>query len=204
MRLFQRHKMSIKLNIGKFSFAALLLILSTSFAKAQEKVNWISFEEMIEKQKVEQKKVFIDIYTDWCGWCKKMDEATFQQPHIAAYLNENYYSVKFNAEQKSAITWKGNTFEFTPSGRKGFHKLAFELTRGKLSYPTIVFLDEAMDIIQPIPGYRAPEEFDMIMHYFGEDAHKSTSWKIYSKNYRRTKRNNKNKLAQPVKYKNGN
>uniref|UniRef100_A0A3Q2YUK7 Spermatogenesis-associated protein 20-like TRX domain-containing protein n=1 Tax=Hippocampus comes TaxID=109280 RepID=A0A3Q2YUK7_HIPCM len=49
------------------------------------------------------KKVFIDIYTDWCGWCKKMDKDTFQNPEVAAYMNENFLMVKMDAEGKDPI-----------------------------------------------------------------------------------------------------
>ena len=66
---------------------------------AQEsKVKWYTFEEAVELNKAEQRKIFIDVYTDWCGWCKKMDATTFNSPEIAKILNEEYYAVKFDAE----------------------------------------------------------------------------------------------------------
>jgi len=143
------------------------------------KVNWLSWEEAIEKSKVQKKKIFVDIYTDWCGYCKKMDKATFQQQDIANYINENFYAVKFNAEQRKSIELNGQMYKFKAAGRKGYHELAFNLTRGKLSYPTIVFLDEEMKIIQPIPGFQDPKSFELIMTYFSEDHHKITPWKKY-------------------------
>ena len=165
---------------------AILVVLSFSFSSVSaqsSKVKWLSWEEAIEKSKIQKKKIFVDIYTDWCGWCKKMDAATFQQPDIAKYLNDNYYAVKFDAEQRESIELNGQLYKFKSAGRKGYHDLAFALTRGKLSYPTIVFLDEEMKVIQPIPGFQDAKTFEVIMTYFSEDHHKNTPWKKYMSSY---------------------
>ena len=90
---------------------------------AQEKIQWMSIEKAYELTQSEEKpkKIFIDVYTDWCGWCKRMDKATFQKPEVAAYMNEHYYNVKFNAEQKEDITILNNTFTFIAQGQRGYH-----------------------------------------------------------------------------------
>jgi uncharacterized protein YyaL (SSP411 family) len=152
-------------------------------AIGQDNVNWLTWEEAVELNKKEHRKVFVDVYTDWCGWCKKMDKATFQQPHIAEYLNENYYPVKFNAEQRTDITLNEKVYKFVRSGRSGYHELAAEITFGKLSYPTIVFMDENMKVIQPIMGYKDAGVFEMIMTYFAEDHYKTTPWKKFTSVY---------------------
>ena len=161
----------------------LLLVVLPCLAWSQNdiKVNWLTIEEAIEAQKEEPRKIFIDLYTDWCGWCKRMDVQTFQQPHIAQYLNNNFYAVKFNAEYKSDIKYKGETFQYVRSGKKGYHELAAKLANYRLSYPTLIFLDENMDIIQPIPGYQDEKTFELIMIYFAEDYYISTPWKRYIK-----------------------
>ena len=65
------------------------------------------------------------------------------------------------------------------TGQSGYHELAAEITFGKLSYPTIVFLDEKLNVIQPIPGYKDPTSLDKILKYFAEDYYKTTPWKKY-------------------------
>lgn len=146
-------------------------------------INWITWEEMMEKSKKEPRKVVVDVYTDWCGWCKRMDATTFRQKQIAKYINQNYYAVKFNAEDKKDIDFKGKTFKFVKNGMRGYHELAAEITRGRLSYPTVVFLDESLEVIQSIPGYRDASEFEKIVTYFGENQHQKTPWETYQKNY---------------------
>ena len=105
------------------------------------------------------KKIFIDVYTDWCGWCKRMDKATFQNPEVAAYMNAHYYNVKFDAEQKESIEMLGNTFEFVPQGSRGYHELAAALLNGKMSYPTVVFMNPKFEMLSPVPGYQEATHF---------------------------------------------
>ena len=71
---------------------ALFALMSMS-AMAQEKIQWMSFEDAVERCAKEPKMVFIDVYTDWCGWCKRMDQSTFANPVIAKYMNEHFYAV---------------------------------------------------------------------------------------------------------------
>src|SRR5690242_17457474 len=85
-------------------------------------VNWMTFEQAIEKSKTEKRAIFIDVYTDWCGWCKVMDKSTFNDPEVAKLLNEKFYAVKFNAEQREDVTFQGTTFKFVASGQSGYHQ----------------------------------------------------------------------------------
>ena len=160
----------------------LILILSVSIAHAQE-IEWLSFEEAVAKSKEEPRKLLIDIYTDWCGWCKKMDRDAYENTHVAEYISKNFYAVKFNAEQTESIEFDGHTFKFIPQGRRGVHELAAALTNNKLSYPTTVFMDENLRIIQPIPGYMNAKSLDPILKYIGGDKFKNTKWEDFQKNY---------------------
>lgn len=165
------------------------LLVMGSWTPVEEEVveiNWISWEEAAELTANEKnpKKVFVDVYTDWCGWCKRMDKVTFQHPEVAKYMAKNFYMVKFNAEQKENIEYKGVTFKYVPSGRRGYHELAAALLQGKLSYPSTVFLDETMSILTVVPGFLKPVDFYPIAQYFGEGAHKDKGWEEYRKSYK--------------------
>lgn len=161
-------------------FIATAFLFSLSIA-AQE-VNWISWDEAYELSKTAEnpKKIFVDVYTDWCGWCKKMDKDTFQNPEVAAYMQDNFYMVKLDAEQKEDIIYDGKTFKFVPSGRRGYHELAAALMQGKMSYPTVVFLDEKLAMLSPVPGYQKVKPFLEIARYFGDNIYKEKDWKTYS------------------------
>lgn len=162
---------------------ATILFSSTSFTnkpkknKEGEGIKWVSLKEAIELSKKEPRKIFIDVYTDWCGWCKRMDQATFQNEKVGEYMNEKFYCVKLNAETYNEEIVLGNT-TFKKTGRN--HELAIALLQGKMSYPTVVFLDESFSTIQPVPGYRAPGDFLNMAKFFGDNSYKTMSWEQYN------------------------
>ena len=90
----------------------ILSVLFFQFSYSQ-KVNWITIEKAQELQKKVPKNIIMDVYTNWCGPCKLMDKYTFQNPDVANYLNDNFYSVKFNAEGDEKVIFKGRNFKNT-------------------------------------------------------------------------------------------
>jgi thioredoxin-related protein len=156
-------------------------------AAPSSKIKWMDFEEAVALNNKKPKKMFIDMYTDWCGWCKKMDAATFINPVIVEYMNENYYAVKFNAERKDTITFNGTKFvNANPTGSRSSHDLAKELLSGRMSYPSFVFLDESFKKVTTVPGYRKAPEFEAILNYIASNAYKTQKWEEYSASFKGT------------------
>lgn len=163
---------------------ALTINLNTLDAFGQVELKWYTIEEVQKLNAENPRKIFIDVYTDWCGWCKKMDATTFQDPRIVKILNEDYYAVKLDGEGKETILFKDKEYNFVPQGRNGYHELAAILLNGKLSYPTTVYLDENLNMIQPIAGYLKVHELEPILFFFGKDHYKNQSWQDFlTKNY---------------------
>ena len=119
-------------------------------------INWINIEEAQKLGKDEPRKIFVDVYTDWCGWCKKMDRSTFADKSVVDYVNQNYYAVKLNAESSRKIVFNG--YEMTESSLARSMRVS--------GYPTIVFIDEKFESVQPVPGYRNAEQFKKILKEF--------------------------------------
>lgn len=147
-------------------------------------INWMTFEEAMERNKKNPKKVFVDLYTDWCTWCLRMEKVTFENPAIAEYINENFYPVKLDAETKRAISFKENNYVFrADASEKGIHEIAVYLTRGRLNYPSVIFLDENMGNPQPIPGFQNPVFMDKLLKFFGEDYYREIDWGLFNQIY---------------------
>lgn len=147
------------------------------------KINWKSIEEVEQLMKSNPKKVVVDAYTSWCGWCKRMDKNTFQHPEIAKYINDNFYAIKFDAETKETVNFKGKDYNFVKGGRKGHNELAKLLLKGRLSYPTISFLNENMDLINAFPGYKAPNDFDALLNYVNNDEFANMGYTQYKSTF---------------------
>lgn len=90
-----------------------------------------------------KKYVLADIYTDWCGWCKRLDRDTFANPQMMAYLNTKFVCVKVNAEQ--------------PNGRP-------VATKYRVSgYPCALVFDPSGKMIGKLSGYFKPDEYQQAL-----------------------------------------
>lgn len=148
------------------------LLVGTGLGFAQESINWLTWEEMKDLQEQERKKVFVDVYTDWCGWCKKMDASTFKDPEVVAAMNAYYYAVKLDAEMKDTIMHNNMMFvNINPDKKRGVHTLAASLLNSKMSYPSFVVLDENFNRNIIISGYQKVPELLANLLFFGTNQH---------------------------------
>lgn len=155
---------------------------ATAVEKHEGEIHWMTWEEAVEANKKNPKKFFIDFYTDWCGWCKRMDKTTFSDASVAKYINDNFHPIKFNAEQKSTIVHDGQEFTWQKGGRNGYHTLAYSLLDGRLGYPSYVYLTPTFERILVSPGYKPVNDMQKELKFVKEEHYGSTSWDEYKKN----------------------
>jgi len=185
----------LKNMVKKISIAfgvALLVVIAQSFisekiSTSDEKspVNWMTFSEAVEASKKTPKPIMVDVYTQWCGPCKMMSKNTFGNEKIAKYLNEHFYCVKFDAESFDSVAFNGYVFKNNnpPGTQRPVHDFAVSILDGKLSYPSIVFLNEQIQRLQIMVGYYQPEPFEPIMKFFGSGKYKDTKYEDFEKTF---------------------
>lgn len=159
--------------ISKYLLSIAFLLFAGALAA---QINWLSMEEALELQKKQPKKILIDVYTHWCGPCKRLKETTFVHPKLVEYVNEHFYAVAFDAEQADSLVFKGVTYknpDYKPNvqGRNGVHQFSRFLGVG--AYPTIVFMDEKGIIIDKMVGFRSAPECEPYLKYVGDDIYKT-------------------------------
>jgi thioredoxin-related protein len=159
--------------IGFFSF--------TPMPQAKEQINWMSFDQAVAQNKIHPKKIFIDVFTSWCGWCKRMDATTYTDKDLIEYMNKNFYAVRLDAETNDTFHFNNHIFVNPGQGRNSVNELAYSLLDGKMSYPTTVYLDEKFNRLSMAPGYLSTDDLKVILKYFAENKYKTLSYQDYKR-----------------------
>lgn len=146
-----------------------------------EKMKWMSLQQVQDSLQSVKRPVLIDLYTDWCGWCKVMDKKTYANKNVSSYLQEKFYSVKVDAESRKDLSWKGKAYSYNRDYKT--NDFAIYLTNGQLSYPTTVFIPVDGEP-QAIPGYLSPAEFESLVKYFGEGKFGKVSFDEYQRSFK--------------------
>ena len=130
----------------------LTVLVLTGFTADTQKVDWNSWNEGYQKGLNSDKAILVDVYTDWCGWCKKMDKTTYSNGKVVQKIEEHFVPIKFNPEEKKTYTIDGREV----NGRQ----LLKIISNGKHSgYPSTYFLFPDQRKIQGVSGYKGPADF---------------------------------------------
>ena len=148
------------------------------FTSATAQVKWHTVEQAAAAKIGEGKLYFVDFYTSWCGYCKKMDRETFTDPTVAKILNQYYYPVKFDAESSKTFTWFGQTYH--PAKGSGRNR-AHEFAAGLNGYPSFVLFFPDGKPLQAIPGFIPAKDFTVILWYFASGDYNRYPYERYQK-----------------------
>ncbi len=156
--------------MNKVKSVLLFVLISFCFINVavaqQESINWMSFEDMQKSYATAPKPIIIDLYTDWCGWCKVMDNNTYKNQKLVKYINEKYYAIKFNAESKNSVNFNGKLYNYDAKNR--INSLALYLTYGRLEFPHTILIEAPYGQPAPFSGYLKPGQMESPLKFFGE------------------------------------
>ncbi len=172
----------------KVAMYTCLLIFGFSkpqFAGTEKKgVEWQQPESLgLYRFDPNDKPILVDVYTDWCHYCKLMDASTWQDASVSAYVNANFVAVKFNAESRDSLAWNGKRYGYQP--RYKVNMLAVELLKGNMVYPSTVIITPAGDI-QVLRGALKPGEIELALTYYGSGSYKAMDFVSFQSNFHRS------------------
>jgi thioredoxin-related protein len=180
----------------RLRFSLFFLVISLLKLGAQEHapggaeepglVKWLTFKEAIELNKKQPKPFLVDIYTDWCGWCKHMMKTTYSDPGIANYINTYFYPIKFDAETKDSIEYNGAWYFNRSKEKKSVHELAIKMLGTSLSYPSTIFVSNNFQFNLLTQGYLEVRKIEPILIYTVENVYRSTTYDDFKINFEKT------------------
>jgi thioredoxin-related protein len=190
----------------------IFLILSLSFGSIQAQavhqptveeqglVKWLSFNEALELNKKQPKPFLVDIYTDWCGWCKQMMRTTYSDPNLAGYINTWFYPVKFNAEGHDTIEYMGTKYVNPGKEARSTHQLAIKFLGNKLSYPSTLFISNNFQFQLNSSGYLDNRQLEPILVYTVENIFRTTAYDEFKVHFQKAFYDTVKSKEPPVKW----
>jgi len=166
----------VKLRVVLF----LSVIVLTSFNPEKGiKDLWQRWDEIQQLMPKEPRPIIIDIYTDWCIYCKKMDASTYRNDSVCQYLKTHYYRFKFNAESKDTLVWHDKKFGFNKTYQ--VHDFVQYVSQGAIVFPTTVIITTNGQILST-GGMLHTKEIEPILKYYAS-AKPVESFEVFAKQY---------------------
>ena len=164
----------------KFTILAMIALAMTSSIScagskketpkaAAGSVAWLAWDQAMSDAQSQGKFIVVDVYTDWCHWCKVMDDKTYSDPAVAGLMKESFVAVKLNAERDNTVNFKG----------KAYTEMDLARNFGVSGFPTTMFLASDGAVIGKIPGYIEAPVFKQILEYLTSGSYKSMSLDQY-------------------------
>ncbi len=148
-----------------FSALVILSVLSCSneelVLRPAPEIEWVSIEKGLKDAKDSDKKILVNVYTDWCDFCKKMTNTVYPDSTVRSSVYEHFVSVGLNAESEKMVRYQGEDLTEKQLARK----------LGIRSYPTMLFLNSDGELILQSNGYMPANDFNRMLMYMGSNAY---------------------------------
>ena len=136
------------------------LVVASPRAAAAADSQWRTWNAGLHEAQESSRPVLVDVYTEWCGWCKRMDKDVYARRDVREYLAKKFVMVKLDAEAADDAEFEGKAFTSRSLAQR------FRVT----GYPTTIFLTASGEHLANVPGYIPADRFILLLHYIGDGA----------------------------------
>ena len=162
---------TIALGGAVFAIGAAVAMSPESNAQGNETTSfeWRTVNEALAEEAGSQKFILLDVYTDWCGWCKRMDRDTYADSSVSAYISERFVAAKMNPEKDGKVIYDGHEYSQAQFGK----------ALGISGYPATAFFTPEKELITVVPGYLPAKDFRLLLQFLAEDHYKTTTFQEF-------------------------
>jgi thioredoxin-related protein len=149
------------MNVRALVFAAILAAAASLLAPGKGQagdVQWTRWDAGLKTAAERNRPVLVDVYTDWCGWCRRMDHDVYSRDDVRRYLSQHFVMVRLNAESPTAASYEDH--RYTESGLAARFRVS--------GYPTTIFLKPNGEHLVNVPGYVPADRFLLLLQYIGD------------------------------------
>ena len=119
---------------------------------------WRDWNTGLREAASSSRPVLVDVHTEWCGWCKRMNRDVYARKDVREYLQKRFVTISLDAEGGEAAQYEGKTFTSRSLAAR------FRVT----GYPTTIFLAPDGTHLANVPGYIPAERFLLLLRYIGD------------------------------------
>jgi len=138
--------------------ALIVLLVAPSARAANAGLSWLDWDAGLQQARQRQRPVLVDVYTQWCGWCKRMDRDVYSRDDVREYLSQKFVTVKLDAEAPDEARYAGKAY--TSRTLAAYFRIT--------GYPTTLFLKSDGTHLVSVPGYVDGEKFLLLLRYIGD------------------------------------
>jgi len=128
-------------------------------------ITWLDYDGGLTKAKLEDKHVFINFTTSWCGYCKKMNKSTFVDPEVVMMMDSNFVAIMVDGDSRHELDIDGYKITERDLTRKEY---------GVGSYPLYFFLKSDGEKLGALRGYQSKNQLMQYLTYVAERKYDTT------------------------------
>lgn len=148
--------------IKKTLLFSLFFLCFPLFANPTKNIPWHSYKEGKAKALKEKKYLVVDFYTNWCKWCKVMEEKTYANQEVLKVIHKHFVLAKVDADKVENILEYNN---------KNYSLGEFLTALNVTGFPSTAFFDPKGNIITLVPGMIPANIFVSILHYIRQECY---------------------------------